>query len=96
MLVLIGEFGLDPCSNEFATAKQSFKILKWSLLLNLGFFTFQKQDVSLHKIQFLVSRTGKDCFTVNLSSFVCLEIFQPECNCYKIVREPLLVIRLKH
>ena len=42
MLVLIGEFGLEPCSNEFATAKQSFKILEWSLLLKEEIFHFPK------------------------------------------------------
>ena len=96
MLVLIGEFGLDPCSNESATVKQNFEILEWCLFVKSGIFHFPKKDVSLRKIQFLVSRTEKDCFTVNLSNFVCFEIFQLECNCYDIVREPLLVIRPKH
>ena len=44
-----------------------FKFWNEAFLLCLRFFTFQKQDVSLRKIQFLVSRTEKDCFIVNLS-----------------------------
>ena len=45
MLVLIGGFGLNPSSNEFATAKQNFKILEWSLFVKFGIFLFPKTRI---------------------------------------------------
>ena len=42
MLVVIGELVLDPCSNEFATAKQNFKILERSLFVKIWIFYFPK------------------------------------------------------
>ena len=32
------QLGLDPCSNEFATAKQNFTILEWSVFIKSRIF----------------------------------------------------------
>ena len=45
MLVLLREFGLNPSSNEFATAKQNFKILEWSFFVKIGIFHFPKTRI---------------------------------------------------
>ena len=45
MLALIGEFRLDPSSNEFATAKQNFEILEWSLFVKSWIFSLSKRKM---------------------------------------------------
>ena len=75
-LYWFAQLGLDLCSNEFATAKQKFEILKLSVFIKSRIFHPSKNGVYGwgYFNFFLAGQEG--IASVKLGSFVCLKRFK--------------------